>query len=107
MDVWIKKIIGALSHAYCQGAGSESLLVTALGNAYFDAAKMRRWPTFQDVVHILDTQPARGRKGMWMDSARRAIGSLTMGNAGEAFCPQTSMDMTRLLSESVILRWTS
>ncbi len=103
VDVWIKKIVGALSHAYCQGAGSESLLITALGNAYSDTARTRRWPTFQDVVQILDNQPAKGRKGMWMDSARRAIGSLTTGNAGEAFCPKTSMDMARLLSESVIL----
>ncbi|HQN00964.1 MAG TPA: DUF87 domain-containing protein, partial [Candidatus Hydrogenedentes bacterium] len=38
VEVWAKKVIGALSHAYCQGAGSESLLVTALDDAYRKAA---------------------------------------------------------------------
>lgn len=103
VDVWAKKVIGALSHAYCQGAGSESLLITALSNAYSEAAKAGRWPTFQDVGRILEEQPARGRKGMWMDSARRSVTSVTSGNAGDVFCPERPTDLTELLTRSVIL----
>jgi len=102
-EVWAKKVIGALSHAYCQGAGSESLLVSALDEAYAAAARQGRWPSFQDVAEILDTQPARGRKGMWMDSARRAVGSISSGNAGQVFCPVSPMNIVSLLKRSVIL----
>ena len=103
IEVWTKKLIGALSHAYCQGAGSESLLISALDAAYAGAARSKRWPTFRDVAQVLEMQPARGRKGMWMDSAKRAVGSLSSGNAADAFCPEHSFDITRLLSHYVIL----
>ena len=103
VEVWAKKVIGALSHAYCQGAGSESLLVSALAGAYERAASERRWPTFRNVAEILDKQPARGRKGMWMDSAQRAVMSISSGNAAEVFCPEQPTEMASLLEESVVL----
>ena len=103
VDVWAKKVIGALSHSYCQGAGSESLLVSALNEAYAAAARQGRWPSFQDVAEILDTQPAKGRRGMWMDSARRAVGSIASGNAGQVFCPACPIDIVKLLTKPVIL----
>jgi hypothetical protein len=102
-DVWAKKVIGALSHAYCQGAGSESLLITAVGDAYAEAAPTGRWPTFKDVHSLLTAQPARGRKGMWLDSATRAVKSISTGNAADVFCPDHPYDVERLLSQFVIL----
>ena len=103
IEVWAKKVIGALSHAYCQGAGSESLLITALNDSYVEAEKQGRWPTFKDVSNILEAQPARGRKGMWMDSARRAVISVSCGNAGEVFCPDNPTPLETLLTKPVIL----
>ena len=103
VEVWSKKVIAALSHAYCQGAGSESLLVSALAEAYRAANEADRWPTFQDVAEVLETQPARGRRGMWLDSAKRAVTSIATGNAGEVFCPQKATDLARVLHEPVIL----
>ena len=103
VEVWAKKVIGALSHAFCQGAGSESLLVSALAGAYERAASERRWPTFRNVAEILERQPARGRKGMWMDSAQRAVTSISNGNAAEVFCPEQPTEMTSLLAKSVVL----
>ena len=103
VEVWAKKVIGALSHAYCQGAGSESLLVTALDDAYREAAAENRWPTFLDVAQLLEEQSARGRKGMWKDSAQRAITSVSSGNAAGVFCPEHSTAFTDLLTESVVL----
>jgi len=44
VETWAKKVIAAMSHAYCQGAGSESLLVTALAQAYASAAEAGRYP---------------------------------------------------------------
>ncbi len=102
-EVWAKKVIGALSHAFCQGAGSESLLVTALDDAYRKTAAENRWPTFRDVARLLEEQPARGRKGMWMDSAQRAIKSISTGNAAEVFCQADSTSLMDLLTESVVL----
>jgi hypothetical protein len=102
-EVWAKKVIGALSHAFCQGAGSESLLVTALDDAYRKTAAENRWPTFRDVAQLLEEQPARGRKGMWMDSAQRAVTSVSNGNAADVFCPEHSTAFTDLLTESVVL----
>ena len=102
-EVWSKKIVGALSHAYCQGAGSESLLVSALNDTYLAAQERNRWPSFRDVAEILEAEPARGRKGMWMDSARRSVKSISTGNSGEVFCPEISIDMLTLLRVPVIL----
>lgn len=103
IEVWGKKVIGALSHAYCQGAGSESLLATALPQAYQHARTQSRWPTFIDVAEILETEPARGRKGMWLDSARRAATSLSTENQQHVFCPNTSIDIAQLLRRNVVL----
>lgn len=102
-NVWTKKVIGALSHAYCQGAGSESLLVSAMSQAYADAMPSGRWPTFQDILQLLDNQPAKGRKGMWMDSARRAVSSLGDGAIADLFCPANSLDIGQLLTRPVLL----
>ncbi|NUM53494.1 MAG: ATP-binding protein [Candidatus Hydrogenedentes bacterium] len=101
-DVWSKKMTGVISHAYCQGAGSESLLVTAIQEAYSDGAKHGRWPTFKDVYTILEDMPARGRRSLWMDSARRAMQSLTTGNAAEVFCSERPVDLVKLLDRSMI-----
>ena len=103
VDVWLKKVVGAISHAYMQGAGSESLLISALEEAYDKAKAQKRWPTFKNVAETLDAQPARGRKGMWLDSARRAVGSLTSGNAAEVFCPEHPINFAELLNENIIL----
>ena len=103
VEVWGKKVIGALSHAFCQGAGSESLLVSAMNATFKEVTAQGRWPTFRDVTKTLENQPAKGRKGMWMDSARRAAASLSTGGAADVFCPDISLDIGQLLRQSVIL----
>ncbi|MCC6699783.1 MAG: ATP-binding protein [Candidatus Hydrogenedentes bacterium] len=95
---WSRRLVGAISHAYCQGAGSESLLRTAITQAYDQSSKNGIWPTFTDVSQILDSMPAKGRKGMWRDSAKRAIYSLSTGNATEVFCPERPLDLATLLT---------
>ncbi len=102
-QVWLRKVTSALSHGFMQGAGSESLLITAMSTAYEQAAQEERWPTFEDVAIALETVPARGRKGMWLDSAKRAVTSLTEGNAKDAFCHPDSLDPALLLRQSVVL----
>lgn len=102
-DVWSKRITGLVSHAFMQGAGSESLLVTAIQQAYVDAAKELRWPTFRDVHSILEEMPARGRRALWMDSARRAMQSLTTGNASDVFCSDNPLDLATLLRRRMVL----
>jgi len=103
IEVWTKKVIGALSHAFCQGAGSESLLVAALEEAYAQAASGKRWPTFEDVAQVLEAEPARGRKGMWMDSAQRAVKSISTGNAAAVFCPSYPTPLLDLLTRPAVL----
>lgn len=100
---WSRRLIGAISHAYCQGAGSESLLRTAIMEAYDAAARKGKWPTFADVSALLDAMPAKGRKGMWLDSARRAITSLSTGSAADTFCPTQSLDLAKLLAMPVVV----
>lgn len=102
-QVWLRKVTGALSHGFMQGAGSESLLITAMTDAYQEAGKTGRWPTFVDVAEQLEKVPARGRKGMWLDSAKRAVTSLTAGNARDVFCHAEALDLAGLLNASVIL----
>ena len=100
---WSRRLIGAVSHAYCQGAGSESLLQAAFSEAYDRAQRTNAWPTFADVADILEAMPAKGRKGMWLDSARRAAASLSKGNAADVFCPEQSLDLATLLTMPVVL----
>ena len=103
VEVWAKKVVGALSHAYCQGAGSESLLITALTEAYAEAGKQGAWPTFADVADLLERQPVRGRKGMWADSAKRAATSVSTGNARGVFCHESRTDIGALLDRAAIV----
>ena len=102
-ESWSRRLLGCIMHAYIQGAGSESLLRTALAEAYGHGTKVGRWPTFADVVTLLDATPAKGRRGMWMDSARRAVYSLSTGNAAQVFCPEQTLDLAMLLEKPVIL----
>lgn len=102
-EIWGKRVLGCQSHAYCQGAGSLSILSSALEGAYSLAGQEGRWPTFKDVADILERQTARGRRGMWMDSARRAVQSLSTGNVADVFCPSTPADLEALLKRSVII----
>lgn len=101
-DVWSKRITGLVSHAFMQGAGSESLLITALQEAYATTAQQGRWPTFKDVRESLEATPARGRRSLWMDSARRAMRSLTSGNAADVFCSENPIDLAQLLNRSLV-----
>ena len=103
IQVWLKKLVGCIGHAYCQGAGSESLLISALQQVYENTMQVGRWPTFSDVEEALESQPAKGRKGMWMDSAKRAIRSLTSGNTKKVLCSEEPLDLARLLERNVIL----
>ena len=102
-EVWLRKVTSALSHGFMQGAGSESLLITAMTTAYEQAAWQGRWPTFEDVATALESVPARGRKGMWLDSAKRAVTSLTEGNAKDVFCHPNALDPALLLGHSAVL----
>jgi len=102
-QTWAKKVVGnAVSMAFMQGAGSESLLLTALNTAYEEAALQGRWPTFQDVAQTLSTVKRSGRKGMWLDSAQRAITSITEGTAAEVFCPDHGVGLENLLQRYVV-----
>ena len=51
-----KKVIGALSHSYCQGAGSESLLITALS----DRDSRLLWGYFVEGLNVIDLARREG-----------------------------------------------
>ena len=77
---WLKHLTYAVAASYFLGDGCVWLLVNALDHVYRQAGvyngKATSWPTFRDVLKVLQSIPARGREALWQASALRAIGSI-------------------------------
>ena len=65
--------------------------------------KVKRYPTFRDVLAILKTMPAAGRVSLWLSSALRAIHSLCFGSMDSIVNSGSNVTMDELLSRPTVL----
>jgi hypothetical protein len=106
-QTWLKKLIEVMCHAYFLGEGVAFLLQKAIDKAYSDAGvyyeAVSEYPTFRDVLAILEKMEVKGRKALWMDSTLRTLGVLCFGEFGRVLNVRKPFPMADLLKGSVVL----
>lgn len=104
---WLKKLIEILMHSYFLGEGVAFLLQLAIDQAYSDfgvySESPEEYPTFKDVLSILEKMQVKGRKAMWMDSTLRTLGVLCFGEFSKLLNVRKPYPIGDLLKENVIL----
>jgi len=104
---WMKKLIEVMCHAYFLGEGVAFLLQKAIDRAYSDSGvysgKAEEYPTFEDVLEILEGMKVKGRRAQWMDSTMRTLGVLCFGEFGKVLNVRKPYPLGSLLEENVIL----
>lgn len=92
-ETWLKKLIEIICNAYFLGEGVAYLLLRAMDDSP---------ATMTDVLNWLVKHKAKGREGMWLDSAKRTMASLCYGSFGDAISGEKGMDISALLEKQVI-----
>jgi len=103
---WLKKIGEILSHAYFLGEGVLYLLQNAFDKVYSDFGVYdgaNEYPTFKDVLAILEKMEVKGRKALWMDSTLRTLGVLCFGEFGKVLNTRKPFPIAEILKESIVL----
>ncbi len=104
---WLKKLIEVLMHSYFLGEGVAFLLQNAIDQAYSDfgvySESPEEYPTFKDVLSILEKMQVKGRKALWMDSTLRTLGVLCFGEFSKLLNVRKPYPIGDLLKENVIL----
>lgn len=87
--------------------GVAFLLQQAIDQAYSDfgvySESPEKYPTFKDVLAILEKMEVKGRKALWMDSTLRTLGVLCFGEFSRVLNVRKSYPIENLLKENVIL----
>ncbi|MGB7295228.1 MAG: DUF87 domain-containing protein [Candidatus Aminicenantales bacterium] len=105
-QTWLKKLIEVMCHAYFLGEGVAFLLQKAIDQAYSDAGVyegVSEYPTFLDVLAILEKAEVKGRKALWMDSTLRTLGVLCFGEFSRVLNLRRPYPLADLLKENVVL----
>lgn len=92
-ETWLKKLIEIICNSYFLGEGVAYLLLRAMDDS---PANMT------DVLNWVIKHKAKGREGMWLDSAKRTMASLCYGSFGNAISGENGMDIASLLNQQVI-----
>jgi len=103
---WLKKLIEIICHAYFLGEGVAFLLQKAIDMVYQEKGVYeggKDYPTFLDVLRVLEGMKVKGRKALWMDSTLRTLGVLCFGEFGRVLNAKEPFDISRLLSDKAVL----
>jgi hypothetical protein len=105
-ETWLKKLIEVMCHAYFLGEGVAYLLQKAIDRVYSDYGVYDGagdFPTFQDVLSILEKMEVKGRKALWMDSTLRTLGVLCFGEYGRVLNVRKPYPLADLLKANAVL----
>ena len=106
-EVWLKKLIEIIAHAFYCGDGVMYLLQNAIDAVYREFGiyenKQKQWPVMQDVLVWLKKYNARGREAGWMSSTLRAVQSLCFGEMGKVLDIRNHIGLEELLKKNVIM----
>jgi hypothetical protein len=106
-QIWLKKLIEILCHAYFLGEGVAYLLQRAIDRTYTEfgvySGNPVKYPTFKDVQKSLESIPVKGRSAQWMDSTIRTLGVLCFGEFSRVLNSESVSPVAELLLENAIL----
>lgn len=106
-SIWLKKLIEIMCHVYWLGEGVAYLLQEAIDSVYeqfgvYDG-QPDSYPTLADVKEWLSKAKVKGREAQWMDSTKRAIGTLCYGDIGKVLNVRQRSDLRTLLKSNTVL----
>lgn len=105
-EIWLKKLVEIISHAYFLGEGVIYLLHKTIDSLYrkhgIYEGRTDNYPTMKDVFEDLGKLRLRGRESLWLSSTLRAIYSLCFGEIGNILCISQNPPMESLLKEKVV-----
>lgn len=105
--VWLKKLVEIMCHAYFLGEGVAILLLRAIDSLYRDRGVYKgastMCPTMADVRQWLRDYKVKGRESGWMESATRAVETLSFGELGRVLNKGPFFDPAQLLEQRVVL----
>jgi hypothetical protein len=105
-QIWLKKLIEIMCHAYFLGEGVAYLLQKAIDMTYTDFGvyngSPEKYPTFQDVQKSLESIKVKGRSAQWMDSTIRTLGVLCFGQFSRVLNTDKNSPVEELLKENAI-----
>lgn len=105
-EVWLKRLIEIMSHAFFLGEGVVYILHKAIDSLYEDYGVYEgseKYPTMLDVYEYLQNYKARGREVGWLTSSKRAVQELCFGEMGSVLNTESRMQLEDLLKRNVIL----
>jgi DNA-binding MarR family transcriptional regulator len=105
-QIWLKKLIEIMCHAYFLGEGVSYLLQKAIDQTYTELGvyteEKERYPTFFDVLKSLETIKVKGRSAQWMDSTMRTLGVLCFGQFSRVLNTEKNSPVEELLKENAV-----
>lgn len=105
-QIWLKKLIEIMCHAYFLGEGVSYLLQKAIDQTYAELGVYTgegvRCPTFFDVLKSLENIKVKGRSAQWMDSTMRTLGVLCFGQFSRVLNTEKNSPVEELLKENAI-----
>jgi type IV secretory pathway VirB4 component len=105
-QIWLKKLIEIMCHAYFLGEGVAYLLQKAIDQTYTELGvyekEIESFPTFFDVLKSLETIKVKGRSAQWMDSTMRTLGVLCFGQFSGVLNTEKNSPVEELLKENAI-----
>jgi len=105
-SIWLKKLIEIICTAYYLGEGVAYLLMRSIDMAYQKFGVYNgssTYPTFKDVLQLLEELDLKGRSAQWKASALRALANLTYGELGYTLCSQSNRSLPNYLQRNVII----
>lgn len=105
-QIWLKKLIEIMCHAYFLGEGVAYLLQKAIDQTYSELGvygkEKESFPTFFDVLKSLEAMQVKGRAAQWMDSTMRTLGVLCFGQFSRVLNTGKNFPVEELLKENAI-----
>ena len=104
-QIWLKKIVEIIAHAYFLGEGVIYILHNLLDQLYneFDVYnKPEKYPTMHDLLAKLQELKLKGRQSLWYDSTLRALFELCFQEFGKVLNTQDNKAIETLSQKNVI-----
>lgn len=106
-EVWLKKLIEVMCHAYFLGEGVAYLLTQtfdALYKKYGLYWGIRKYnPTMKDAYGVIRYMNYKGRQSLWLASTIRAVYALCFGEFGKVLSNNPATPIDDILNRQVII----
>lgn len=104
-EIWLKKIVEIIAHAYFLGEGVIYLLHNLIDQLYQEFqvyTNPNKYPTMHDLLRKLQELKLKGRQSLWYDSTLRALFELCFQEFGNVMNCQDNTSIETILQENVI-----